>query len=43
MEDVVEKLYQGGQDLVRHMESGEGEDLARTGAYFARYRELKYN
>lgn len=43
MEDVVEKLYQGGQELVRHMESGEGENLARTGAYFARYRELKYN
>lgn len=42
MEDVLARLEQGGRDLVAHLESGEGEDLNKTGAYYARYRELKY-
>lgn len=36
--ETLAALYRSGTDLVAHMKSGEGEDLARTQLYYDRYR-----
>ena len=39
--EKLSELYDAGRDLVSHLESGEGEDLSRTGKYYDRYRLMK--
>ncbi|MCI8478374.1 MAG: flavodoxin family protein [Oscillospiraceae bacterium] len=41
--EKLEELYKTGQDLVRYLASGEGEDTARTQKFYNRYRLLQYN
>lgn len=41
-EEKLAELYRAGRDLAGHLERGEGEDTARTQAYYDRYRLLNY-